>query len=141
MSEEAAFPRLSAAELAVLKPLATAHDYADGETIFRAGQADIDLFVVESGGIAILNPASGNTEIVNHGPGRFSADTALLTGRRGRVPAGAGGAPRVWGVPGSQLRALLTRVPPLGENLIVAFTHRRELLSQLGDIGLRVVGP
>ena len=141
MGEEAAFPRLSAAELAVLKPLATARDYADGETIFRAGQADIDLFVVESGGITILNPASGNTEIVTHGPGQFSGDIDLLTGRPVMVSALARGATRVWRVPGSQLKALLNRVPSLGEKLIVAFTHRRELLSKLGDIGLRVVGP
>ena len=32
-------------------------------------------------------------------------------------------------------------MPSLGEKLIVAFTRRRELLSQLGVLGLRVVGP
>ena len=57
-SQETAFPRLSTAEFAVLKSLATARDYVEGETIFRAGQADIDLFVVESGQIDILNPAN-----------------------------------------------------------------------------------
>ena len=51
--EEVAFPRLTSAELAVVKPLGTARDYADGETIFRAGQADIDLYIVEFGQIEI----------------------------------------------------------------------------------------
>ncbi len=32
-------------------------------------------------------------------------------------------------------------MPSLGEKLIVAFTSRRELLAQLGVMGLRVVGP
>ena len=59
-SEQIAFPQLSAAEIGVLKSLATSHEYADGETIFRAGQAEIDLFVVESGRIDILNPTDGN---------------------------------------------------------------------------------
>ncbi len=45
--QEVAFPRLTSAEVALVKPLATARDYADGETIFRAGQADIDLVIVE----------------------------------------------------------------------------------------------
>ena len=36
---------------------------------------------------------------------------------------------------------LLNRVPSFGEKLIVAFTRRRELLSQMGALGLRVVGP
>src|SRR5882757_3343697 len=140
-SEQVAFPQLSAAELDVLKSLATSHDYADGDTIFRAGQADIDLYVVESGQIDILNPTDGNRLIVSHHPGQFSGDIDLLTGRPVIVTAVARGKSRVWRVPGSHLRALLNRVPSLGEKLIVAFTRRRELLSQLGVIGLRVVGP
>jgi thioredoxin reductase (NADPH) len=140
-SEQVAFPQLSAAELDVLKSLATSHDYADGDTIFRAGQADIDLYVVESGQIDILNPTDGNRLIVSHHPGQFSGDIDLLTGRPVIVTAVAHGKSRIWRVPGSHLRALLNRVPSLGEKLIVAFTRRRELLSQLGVIGLRVVGP
>ncbi len=139
--DETAFPRLTTAEIAVLKPLATAHDYADGETIFRAGQADIDLCVVESGQIDILNPTDGNRVIVTHDPGQFSGDIDLLTGRPVIVTAVARGKSRIWRVPGSHLRALLNRVPSFGEKLIVAFTRRRELLSQLGVLGLRVVGP
>ncbi|HEX4070479.1 MAG TPA: FAD-dependent oxidoreductase [Planctomycetaceae bacterium] len=141
LGQEAAFPQLTAAEIAVLKPLATAHDYTDGETVFRAGQADIDLCVVESGQIDILNPTDGHRIIVSHGPGQFSGDIDLLTGRPVIVTAVAHGKSRVWRVPGSHLRALLNRVPSLGEKLIVAFTRRRELLSHLGVFGLRVVGP
>jgi thioredoxin reductase (NADPH) len=36
---------------------------------------------------------------------------------------------------------LLNRVPSIGDKLITAFTRRRELLSQMGTLGLRVVGP
>src|SRR5271156_5158253 len=140
-SQETAFPRLSTAEFAVLKSLATARDYVDGEAIFRAGQADIDLFFVESGQIDILNPTDGNRLIVTHEPGQFSGDIDLLTGRPVIVTAVVRGTSRVWRVPGSHLRSLLNRVPSLGEKLIVAFTRRRELLSQLGVFGLRVVGP
>src|SRR3989454_5853588 len=140
-SQEVAFPQLSTAELAVLKPLATAHDYRDGETIFRAGQADMDLYVVESGQIDILNPTDGNRLIVSHHPGQFSGDIDMLTGRPVIVTAVARGKSRVWRVPCGHLRSLLNRVPSLGEKLIVAFTRRRELLSQVGVVGLRVVGP
>jgi thioredoxin reductase (NADPH) len=139
--EEVAFPRLSSAELALVKSLATPCDFVDGETIFRAGQADIDLFIVESGQIEIRNPTDGDRLIVTHDPGQFSGDIDLLTGRPVIVTAIARGTTRVWRAPNSQLRALLNRVPSFGEKLIVAFTRRRELLSQLGTIGLRVVGP
>ena len=93
------FPELTAAELAVLKPLATARDYADGETVFRAGQADIDLYVVESGQIDILNPTDGNRVIVTHEPGQFSGDIDLLTGRPVIVTAVARGQSRVCACP------------------------------------------
>src|SRR5437868_12702830 len=140
-SEQVAFPTLSTVEITVLKSLATAHDYADGEIIFRAGQADIDLCVVESGQIDILNPTDDNRVIATHDPGQFSGDIDLLTGRPVIVTAVARGKSRIWRLPGSQLRALLNRVPSLGEKMIVAFTRRRELLSQSGVYGLRVVGP
>src|SRR5258707_13456931 len=140
-TEEVAFPRLTSAEFALIKRLATPCDYADGETIFRAGQAEIDLYVVESGQIEIRNPTDGGSLIVTHGPDQFSGDIDLLTGRPVIVTAVARGATRVLRVPNSQLRALLNRVPSFGEKLIVAFTRRRELLSQLGTLGLRVAGP
>ena len=139
--EEAAFPRLTSAELALVRSLATASDYADGETIFRAGQPDIDLYIVEAGAVEIRNPTDGERLIVTHGPGQFSGDIDLLTGRPVMVTAVARGATRVLRVPNSHLRALLNRVPSFGEKLIVAFTRRRELLSQMGTVGLQVVGP
>jgi thioredoxin reductase (NADPH) len=141
LDEVTAFPRLTPAEIAVLKPLATPHTYADGETVFRVGQPDIDLFVVESGHLDILNPADGNRLIVSHDPGQFSGDIDLMTGRPVLVSGVARGESRIWCVPASHLRAVLNRVPSLGEKLIDAFTTRRRLLSQTRLLGLQVVGP
>ena len=139
--EEVAFPRLTSAELALVGSMATPHDYADGEIIFRAGQADIDLFIVESGGIEIQNPMDDHAVIVVHEPGQFSGDIDLLTGRPVIVTAVARGATRVLRVPCTHLRAMLNRVPSFGEKLMTAFTRRREMLSRMGTLGLRVVGP
>lgn len=139
--KETAFPRLTSTEIALVKPLATACDYADGEVVFRAGQAEIDLYVVESGDVEIRNPIDGDSLIVTHGPGQFSGDIDVLTGRPVIVTAVARGATRLLRVPNSQLRALLNRVPSFGEKLMVAFTRRRELLAEMGKLGLRVVGP
>ncbi len=139
--EEVAFPQLSSAELALVKPLATVRDYVDGEIVFRAGQAEIDMFIVESGAIEIQNPSDGHRLIVVHEPGQFSGDIDLLTGRPVIVTAVARGQTRALCVPGSHLRTVLNRVPSLGEKLITALTRRRELLTQMGTLGLRVVGP
>ncbi len=140
-TEETAFPRLTAAEVALVKPLARRCDFADGEVIFRAGQPDIDLYVVESGGMDVRNPADGDRVIAVHEPGHFSGDIDVLTGRPVIVTATAKGPTRLLCVPNGQLRALLNRVPSFGEKLILAFTRRRELLSQMGGVGLRVLGP
>lgn len=140
-AEEVAFPQLSSAELALIRPLATVRDYADGEIVFRAGQAEIDWFIVESGAIEIQNPNDGHRLIVVHEPGQFSGDIDLLTGRPVIVTAVARGKTRALSVPGSHLRTVLNRVPSLGEKLITALTRRRELLTQMGTVGLRVVGP
>jgi thioredoxin reductase (NADPH) len=139
--QEVAFPSLSEAEMAVVRPLATARDFDDGETIFRAGQAEIDLVIVESGEIEIRNPRAGQRVIAVHKPAHFAGDIDLLTGRPVIVNAVARGKTRVLCVPGSQLRSLLNRVPSFGEKLIEAFTSRRELLARMGVLGLRVVGP
>jgi thioredoxin reductase (NADPH) len=140
-TEQAAFPQLTAAEIKEMRPLAKACEYADGETVFRAGQANIDFYVVESGGIEIRNPADGHSTIVVHKPGQFSGDIDLLTGRPVIVSAVARGPTKALCVKGNQLRAILNRVPSLGEKLIVAFTLRREMLAKMGVLGLRVAGP
>jgi thioredoxin reductase (NADPH) len=140
-TEETAFPRLTSAELAFVKPLARPCDYADGAVVFRAGQPDIDLYVVESGRLEIRNPTDGDRLIATHEPGHFSGDIDILTGRPVIVTAVARGPTRLLCVANSQLRTLLNRVPSFGEKLILAFTRRRELLAQLGGLGLRVFGP
>ena len=139
--EELVFPRLTSAELAAVKPLGATRDYTDGETVFRAGEAEIDLYIVESGQVEIQHPRDCDRVIVVHEPGQFSGDIDLLTGRPVIVTAVARGKTRLLRIPGSRLRTLLNRVPSFGEKLITAFTRRRELLSHFGALGLRVVGP
>jgi hypothetical protein len=56
-SHPIAFPTLDDSDLAALAPLASCSEFEDGQYVFRAGDADLDLFVVDSGAIEILNPA------------------------------------------------------------------------------------
>src|SRR5436190_16272929 len=114
-SDVAAFPQLDATDLAALKPLATACAFDDGEIIFRAGDADLDLFVVESGAIEILNAADDNRHVVTHGPGQFAGDIDLLTRRPVIVNAVARGPTTLMRVPGARLREILNKMPRLSE--------------------------
>jgi thioredoxin reductase (NADPH) len=136
-----AFPKLDEAELRMLGRMATTQTYDDGETIFRAGEAAIDLFVVKSGGIDILNPTNENRLIVTHQPGEFAGDIDLLTRRPVIVTARAHGPTQLLRVPSGRLHEVLNAIPRLGEKLITAFQVRREQLQRGGVLGMRVIGP
>src|SRR2546423_11923012 len=134
-----AFPKLDASDLAALRPLATACSFEDGETVFRAGQADLDLFVVESGAIEILNTSDDNRHVVTHGPGQFAGDIDLLTRRPVIVTGVARGHTQLMRVPGERLREMLNKVPHVSEKLLVAAQERRRLLAATGVLGLEGV--
>jgi thioredoxin reductase (NADPH) len=136
-----AFPRLNESEMAALRPLAGTCSFTDGQIIMHVGQADIDLFVVESGGIDVRNPSDDNKTIVIHRPGDFAGDIDMLTRRPIIVTFVAHGPTRCLRVPGAKMRELLTKVPALGEKMLIAFQERRRLLAEAGVLGLRVVGP
>jgi thioredoxin reductase (NADPH) len=140
LTDTVAFPKLTAADMGLLKPLATACSFENGETIFRAGDADIDLFVVESGEVAILNPADGNI-IVTHGPGQFSGDIDLLTRRPVLVTGVARGQTQLLRISGARLREVLNKLPHFAEIMLLAIQERRRLLAEMGVFALKVVGP
>src|SRR5262245_50278452 len=104
VSDSIAFPQLTGDDLALLKPLAIPCSFEDGQTVFSAGSADLDLFVVESGAIEILNPSNENRHVVTHGPGQFAGDIDLLTRRPVIVTGVARGRTRLMRVPGGRLR-------------------------------------
>src|ERR1700684_2796596 len=120
ISDAIAFPRLDKNDLALLKALAVSCTFEDGQTVFHAGQADLDLFVVESGGLEILNPSDGNRHVVTHGPGQFAGDIDLLTRRPVIVTGVARGRTELMRVPGTRLREVLNKLPHLGETMLVA---------------------
>src|SRR5262245_30568702 len=140
-SNAVAFPKLDANDLAAVKRLSDCRAYEDGQMVFRAGDADLDLFVVESGAIDSFNPADGDRHIVTHGPGQFAGDIDLLTRRPVIVNAVARGRTKLLRVPGPRLREMLNKAPHVGETLLIAAQERRRLLTAGGVLGLKVVGP
>ena len=139
-----AFPTLDQEEMQQLCKFKehTCEEFQDGQTVFKAGQPNMSMYVVESGGIDILNPADENKKIVSHGPGHFSGDIDLLTGRPIIVNGVAHGRTSVLKVAGGEpFRTLLNRLPRLSEKLIIAMQARRRLLEKSGIAGVRVIGP
>src|SRR4030095_10935081 len=100
-----AFPHLTARDLELLRPFGTPCSYEDGQMIFSAGGDASHMLVVESGGMEMLNPVQGNRSVVTHGPGQFSGDIDLLTGRPPIVTAVARGRTNLTRVSGHPSRA------------------------------------
>lgn len=142
VARSAAFPMLDETELALLEPLATRQSYRDGEIVFRAGESEIDLFVVKSGQIDILNPADDNRLIVAHTAGDFAGDIDLLTRRPVIVTAIARGpATELLRITGPKIHDVLNTIPRIAEKLLNAFQLRRAQLQAGGVLGMKVVGP
>jgi thioredoxin reductase (NADPH) len=140
-SNPIAFPRLEAHDLTILKPLSDIVSYSDGQIIFQAGDVDLDLFVVETGGIKIVNPSDENRLIITHGPGQFSGDIDLLTHRPVIVTGVACGQTQLLRIRANRLHEILSKVPNLAEMLLIAIQERRRLLLATGVVGLKIVGP
>jgi thioredoxin reductase (NADPH) len=140
-TDNKAFLRLDASDLAAIKPLAISCSFADGQTVFQAGDADLDLFVVESGAIEILNPSNENQHVVTYGPGEFAGDIDLLTRRPVSVTCIARGRTTLMRVPGPRLRETMNKIPHIGEKMLIAVQERRRLAVGAGVLGLKVVGP
>jgi thioredoxin reductase (NADPH) len=138
---EVAFPTLTEQELSCVATIGVPRSFRDGEELFAVGMRDYPMYVVRSGGIAILASASAEpTEVVVHGPGNFTGDVDLLTRRPALVSAVARGDCEVYEIEASRIRQLLNDVPDLSNKLLEAFQARRELLERGDLIGIRVIG-
>lgn len=140
-SNPIAFPTLEPEELNLLKPMSESVSFSDGQIVFHAGDSDLDLFVVETGGIKILNPADGNRHIVTHGPRQFAGDIDLLTHRPVIVTGVACGETKLLRIKINRLHEVLSKVPHIAEKLLIAIQERRRLLMATGVVGLKIVGP
>jgi thioredoxin reductase (NADPH) len=110
-----------------------------GETLLETGGHNAPLFVVLSGHLQIAR-AMGDTEevVVVHGPGQFTGEMSLLSGRRTLVRIRATEPGEVIEVDHEHLMALVQTDSELSEILMRAFILRRvELVAHgLGDVVL-----
>ncbi len=111
----------------------------EGEILVEAGDADIPFFLVVSGGIHIIRASvDGDTVVAVHGPGEFTGETNMLSGRRSLVRALAAADGEIVEVSRDRLMALVQTDNELGEIFMRAFILRRiELVAAgLGDVVL-----
>jgi thioredoxin reductase (NADPH) len=136
-----AFPKLECSEIERLASIPKTCSFRDGETIFQAGQRGLPLYIVKSGGIAIVDESRDEpVTIIVHGPGEFTGDVSLLTDRPFAVSAYARGETKAYCVDQSELRRIIQEIPDLSDKLLEAFQTRRIMLERSGFKGVRVFG-
>ena len=136
-----AFPRLDERQIELLLPVAEIQTFHDGETLIERGESNFPFFVVRRGEIQIESSSNGETVVlVRHGPGHFTGDIDMISGRPAVITATAQGETEVLAVAAEDLRRLLSQVPALGDRILQAFLSRRELLEDSGGFGVTVIG-
>jgi thioredoxin reductase (NADPH) len=136
---EQTFPTLTPPQIARIDAHGRKRPIQRGEVLVEAGDHVVPFFVVTAGQVEIVRP-SGTTEalVALHGPGQFSGEVNMLSGRRALFRARAREAGEVTELDREQLLALVQTDSELGEIIMRAFILRRvELVAQgLGDVVL-----
>ena len=139
--EEIAFGALSDANIAALARIGEERAVEAGEILFAEGDRDPCFFVVIDGAIEILESSTGVPRLVTvHGPGTFTGDVDMLSGRAALVTARVRDAGRVLAVSSERLHAAVSELPELSDVLLRAFLMRRTLLVRGGFRGLKIIG-
>ena len=143
-TESIAFEKLDDRQLALLEPLGSRRILRRGEMIFKAGQRELGMTVILTGGIEAFESCDGSEQILaTAGPRDFMGDVAMLNGTSAIASArGSAEESEILEIPAAALRKALAELPGVGETIISAFIMRRERLERDGEFtGLRVVAP
>jgi len=133
------FPTLTPAQIARIAAHGRRRRVERGEVLVEAGDPVVPFFVVDSGQIELVRP-TGNAEtpVAVQGPGGFTGEVIMLSGRRALVRVRVREAGELIELDREHLLALVQTDAELGEILMRAFILRRvEVIARgLGDVVL-----
>jgi thioredoxin reductase (NADPH) len=136
--------QLTEAQLARLTVHAVAEAVAPGDVVFRPGDVDYDLIVIETGWIEILTPAVADEPeamVARYGPRGFLGELNFLTGQTAYLTARVTEAGWIHRLSRSRFRDLMADDPELSDILLRTFLARRDLLrSGAAARGLTILG-
>jgi len=133
------FPTLSPAQIARIAAHGRTRRVEPGEVLVEASAPIARFYVVVSGELEGVRAAGSNVErVAVLGPGQFTGELTLLSGRRALARIRASAAGEVIGVDREQAMALVQTDAELGEILMRAFILRRvEMVARgVGDLVL-----
>jgi thioredoxin reductase (NADPH) len=138
---EKMFPTLTPAQVVRIEAHGRVRPIRPGEVLVEAGDHAVPFFVVRTGRIEVVQPsAGGETLVAAHGPGQFTGEVNMLSGRRTLVRSRAAEAGEVIELDRESLLALVQTDSELGEVLLRAFILRRVELIAHGVSDVVVLG-
>ena len=133
---EQIFPTLTPAQIRRIAAHGHVRAMQRGEVLVEPGDSAVPFFVVDSGELEIVRPSgAAETLVTVLGPGQFTGEVNLLSGRRALLRIRATRPGEVIELDPQRLAALMQTDAELGEVLMRAFILRRvELVAAgLGD--------
>lgn len=136
-----AFPVLTPAQIARIRPHANVRLVQAGEVLFEPGKLGMSCFVVLSGKLDIVMPGlSGEHLFVTYGPGQFSGDVVLISGARALSRGRVAEPGEFLELSADALRALIAKDAELSDIFMRAFLLRRVALISEGLGNVVVLG-
>jgi len=130
---EQMFPTLTTAQLDRIAAHGRVRSVEQGEALIEAGQQIVPFIIVRRGTIEVVRPSrESETHIFTLGPGQFTGEINLISGRRTLVSVRAGDASEIVELDREQLLALVQTDSELSEILMRAFILRRVSLIARG---------
>jgi thioredoxin reductase (NADPH) len=136
---EQMFPTLTPAQIARIAAHGSVRQVRQGEVLIEAGDHTVPFFVVLRGRLEVVRPSGGAETLVTiHGPGQFTGEVNMLSGRRSLVRTRATEAGEVIELDRGNLLALVQTDSELSDIFMRAFIFRRlELIAHgMGDVVL-----
>jgi thioredoxin reductase (NADPH) len=133
------FPTLTPAQIARIAAHGTARAIQAGEILVEEGAKVVPFFVVTAGHLEIVRlDNSGESIVAVHGPGQFTGEVNMLSGRRSLFRMRASEPADLIEMNRESVQALVQTDAELGEILMRAFILRRvELVAHgMGDVVL-----
>lgn len=136
-----AFPVLTEAQISRVRPGSELRQVKRGEILFEPGDLSMPFFVLLSGSMEIIQPdLAGERLITNHGPGQFTGEMTMISGRRCLVRGRMTEAGELLELSGDCLRSLVAKDAELSEIFMRAFILRRLALISHGYGNLILLG-
>ena len=134
---EKIFPKLTPIQIDRIALHGRTRSVQSGEVLLEQGDTSVPFFVVITGEVEIVRPFGAHETLITvHGPGEFTGEVNMLSGRRSLVRARVTKSGKVIELDHQQMLGLVQTDAELSEILMRAFILRRvELIAAgVGDI-------